>query len=185
MPKLGVAAFVLTVLVLTSVYAEQRRFPSLGRAATESEIKAWDIAIGPAGKELPPGAGNVDDGAKIYAKQCAYCHGENGEEGPDHRLVGGHGSLVADKPILTIGSYWRYATTVFDYINRAMPFLTPGSLSADEVYAVTAFLLYKNGIIEQQLVLSDSNLATIEMPNRAGFVPDPRPEKFIEGRFHE
>ena len=175
-------ASLLPILLLSAaslaLAADERRFPSIGRSAELNEIQAWDIAIGPRGVELPAGSGSVAEGAKIYAVQCAYCHGVSGTEGPDHRLVGGRGTLTHEKPMKTIGSYWPYATTLFDYIARAMPFLAPGSLTPEQVYAVTAYLLHLNGVIEQDAVVGKSDLAKINMPNRDGFIPDPRPEKF-------
>ncbi len=123
----------------------------LGRTPTTEEIRAWDVTIPPDGKGLPPGSGTAAQGASIYATRCASCHGERGQNPKyDPRpplLVGGRGTLNTDKPVMTIGSYWPYATTLWSYINRAQPFDEPGSLTPDEVYAVTAYLLYQNGII--------------------------------------
>ena len=135
-----------------------------GRTPRAEEIRAWDISIAPAGKELPPGSGTAKEGAKIYAQRCAQCHGPNGEGGPAIPaatlpglgmgpaaflpLVGGKGTLTTPNPVITIGSYWPFATTIWDYINRAMPPKKEGSLSADEVYALTAVLLYWNAIIQ-------------------------------------
>ena len=169
----------IAILMSASGAADQpRHFPNIGRAAKAVEIKAWDIAIGPHGNELPTGSGSVSEGRDVYAKQCAYCHGATGTEGPDHRLVGGQNSLQNTQPVKTIGSYWPYATTLFDYIARAMPFLAPGSLTPDQVYAVTAYLLHANQIVDKDAVLDKSNLAKVVMPNRQGFVPDARPEEF-------
>jgi cytochrome c len=148
----------------------------LGRAPRADEIKAWDIAVGPEGKELPPGSGSAVEGAKIYAAQCAACHGKTGKEGPNDVLVGGQGTLATNKPVKTVGSYWPYATTVWDYINRSMPYNKPGSLSADEVYAVTAYLLSLNGIIKEDAQMNAKTLPQVRMPNRDGFVGDPRPD---------
>ena len=148
----------------------------LGQPATRARIAAMDIAIGPRGEELPQGRGTSAEGAAIYAQKCAMCHGASGREGPDPALVGGHGSLAGSEPLLTVGSYWPYATTLYDYIYRAMPLLTPASLTADEVYALTAFLLHSNGIIAAETVVDQHNLAAIRMPNRDGFVPDARPD---------
>jgi cytochrome c len=144
---------------------------NLGRAPTEEEIRAWDIAISTDGKELPPGRGMAKDGAPIYADKCARCHGATGQEGQlGPRLVGGKGTLDTLQPVMTVGSYWPFATTVWDYIHRAMPRMKEGSLSADEVYSLTAFLLYKNGIIEKNDVMDAKSLPKIQMPNRNGFV---------------
>ena len=148
----------------------------LGRPATADEIAAQDIAIGPRGDELPSGSGTARAGALIYAQKCAMCHGASGHEGPDPVLVGGAATLAGSQPVLSIGSFWPYATTVYDYIYRAMPFTQPGSLVPDEVFALTAFLLYSNGIIAQDMVVDRDNLAAVRMPNRNGFIADPRPD---------
>jgi hypothetical protein len=145
----------------------------LGRTPTQEEIKAWDIAIGPEGKELPPGSGTAADGAKIYAEKCVFCHGPTATEGKFLHgvLAGGEGSLTTLEPVKTIGSYWPYATTIFDFINRAMPFDKPGSLAPGEVYALTAFLLYKNDVIKMDAVMDANSLPQVRMPNRDGFFP--------------
>jgi cytochrome c len=148
----------------------------LGRAPSPDELRAWDIAISPDGKELPPGSGTVSDGAKVYASSCAGCHGKTGKEGPNDVLAGGQGTLDTRKPVRTIGSYWPYSTTVWDYINRAMPYQKPGSLKANEVYAVTAYLLFLNGIIAENDVMDSKTLPQVKMPNRNGFIADPRPD---------
>jgi len=145
----------------------------LGRTPTPEEVKAWDISIGPEGKELPPGSGTAVIGAGIYEQKCVVCHGPTGTEGKFLHgvLVGGKGSLTTLEPVKTVGSYFPYATTVFDFINRAMPFTKLGSLSADEVYAVTAFLLFRNGIIKENDVIDAKSLPKVQMPNRDGFIP--------------
>jgi S-disulfanyl-L-cysteine oxidoreductase SoxD len=148
----------------------------LGRTATDEETRAWNIDVSPTGEGLPPGRGTVQRGAEVYAAKCAACHGPTGKEGPKDRLVGGQGTLNTPKPIKTIGSYWPYATTVFDYINRAMPFTAPQSLAPDEVYSVTAWLLFQNGIIPEDAVMDAHTLPSVRMPNRDGFIPDPRPD---------
>jgi mono/diheme cytochrome c family protein len=146
---------------------------NLGRTPTDEEIKAWDISIGPEGKELPPGSGNAVAGAKIYAEKCALCHGPTATEGKFLHgvLVGGKESLTTLEPMKTIGSYWPYATTIFDFVRRAMPFNNPGSLTADEVYSLAAFLLYRNDIIEEPTVIDAMTLPKVKMPNRDGFFP--------------
>lgn len=159
--------FCVTVLAQGPTY-------NFGRAPTEAEIRAWDIAIGPAGKELPPGSGTAKEGEKIFANKCAVCHGPTlagTKAGP--RLVGGQGTLATPHAVKTVGSYWPFATTIWDYINRAMPRLQEGSLSADEVYAVTAFLLFKNNIIKVSDVMDPQTLPKVQMPNRDGFLPMP------------
>jgi len=145
----------------------------LGRTPTDEEIKAWDISVGPEGKELPPGSGNAVAGAKIYAEKCALCHGPTATEGKFLHgvLAGGKESLTTLEPMKTIGSYWPYATTIFDFVRRAMPFNYPGSLTADEVYSLTAFLLYRNEIIEEPTVIDAMTLPKVRMPNRDGFSP--------------
>ena len=148
----------------------------LGRAATEEEIRAWNIDVSSSGGGLPPGKGTVRQGAEVYAAKCAKCHGPTGTEGPYDVLVGGRDTLKTTKPLKTIGSYWPYATTLYDYINRAMPFDAPQSLTSDEIYAVIAWLLYQNKIIAEKTVLDASTLQTVDMPNRLGFIRDPRPD---------
>ncbi|HEX2056141.1 MAG TPA: cytochrome c [Nitrospiraceae bacterium] len=147
-----------------------------GRPATPEEIRAWNIDVSPSGEGLPPGRGTVEQGARIFAVKCAGCHGATGTEGPKDRLVGGRNTLASREPIKTIGSYWPYATTLYDYIYRAMPFTAPQSLSPDETYSVVAWLLYQNGIIDEGMVIDARSLPTIAMPNRDGFIPDRRPD---------
>jgi mono/diheme cytochrome c family protein len=158
-----------------STFAQSPHF-KVGRPPTPDEVKAWDIAIGPDGKELPQGSGTVERGKAVYADQCSRCHGATGVEGPEAPLVGGQGTLNTKKPLKTVGSYWPYATTLFDYINRAMPFDRPTVMTADDVYAVTAYLLNVNGIIKADAVMDAHTLPAVRMPNRDGFVADPRPD---------
>ena len=148
----------------------------LGQSATDEEIRAWNIDVSPNGEGLPPGSGTVKQGAEVYAAKCAKCHGQTGTEGPFDMLVGGQNTLKTAKPVKTIGSYWPYAATLYDYINRAMPMDAPGSLTSDEVYAVSAWLLHRNGIISEDAVLDASTLVSVDMPNRLGFIRDPRPD---------
>jgi cytochrome c len=147
----------------------------IGTPLTDSQLAAWDIDVAPDGRGLPAGSGDVATGARVFAAQCAACHGARGEGGLGDPLVGGHGTLASAKPKRTVGSYWPYATTLFDYIRRAMPYNAPESLSADEVYAVSAFLLNQNGIVPANTRLDAASLPRVVMPNRDGFVPDPRP----------
>ena len=147
----------------------------LGRPALAEEIKAWDIAVRPDGKGAPAGKGNVKQGEELFLAQCAACHGEFGEAvGRWPVLVGGRGSLKHDNPEKTIGSYWPDASTVFDYIKRAMPFGNARSLSDDEVYAITAFLLQMNEVVKDDFVLSNDNIGKVKMPNAANFFDDDR-----------
>ena len=148
----------------------------LGRVATQDEIQAWDIDVAPDGKGLPVGRGTVQEGARVYAERCASCHGATGVEGPKPKLIGGQGALASAHPLKTVGSYWPYATTLFDYIYRAMPFVAPQSLTPDQVYAVTAWILFQNGLLEKDAVLDRETLPEVRMLNRDGFVPDPRPD---------
>ncbi len=149
--------------------------PKLGKPATPEEIAGWDISIPPDGSGLPKGSGDAKAGAAVYATKCATCHGAKGEGASAEELVGGKGSLATDNPTLTVGSYWPYATTLFDYIRRAMPADAPFSLSADEVYAVSAYLLYLNGIVGESDVIDAKTLPKIQMPNRNGFIQIYRP----------
>lgn len=148
----------------------------LGRPATAWEIAGWDIDVSPDGTGLPPGRGSVAQGQKLYAERCASCHGKKGEGSPADRLVGGRGSLDTDKPVRTVGSFWPYATTLFDYVRRAMPFDRPGSLNSSEIYAVSAYVLHLNGLLPVDGALDAVSLPIVEMPNRPHFVPDARPD---------
>lgn len=148
----------------------------LGCPASEGDIAIWNIDVSPDGQGLPPGQGTVKQGAELYAMKCAGCHGATGREGPNDVLVGGQGSLRTSKPLKTIGSYWPYATTLYDYLRRAMPFTAPQSLKPDEIYALVAWLLYQNQIIAEDAIVDAHSLPKIEMPNRNGFIPDPRPD---------
>ena len=148
----------------------------LGQPATDLDIQHWNIDIAPTGEGLPPGRGTAKQGGAIFAAKCASCHGPTGQEGPMDRLVGGVGTLSSQKPVKTIGSYWPYATTLYDYVYRAMPFPAPQSLSSDEVYSVVAWLLHQNGIIAEDIILDAHSLPGIRMPNHNGFVSDPRPD---------
>jgi mono/diheme cytochrome c family protein len=149
----------------------------LGQPLTADQIAAIDISVLPNGDGLPKGKGTAREGAKVYATHCAACHGDQGEgRGDFPALVGGRGTLATNQPMLTVGSYWPTATTAFDYIRRAMPYNTPGVLTTDEVYAVTAWILEKNDILPVGTILDRRTLPTVRMPNRDGFVPDPRPD---------
>lgn len=145
-----------------------------GRPATPDEIALWDIDVRPDGKGLPPGSGTAARGKEVFAENCAVCHGDNGVGGIKDRLAGGQGTLASDAPVKTVGSYWPYATTLFDYIHRAMPYQAPGSLSNDDTYAVAAYILSLNDILPTDATLDRDSLPKIKMPNRDGFVPDPQ-----------
>ena len=155
------------------------RFDGVGRAATRAEVAAWNVDVNPSGAGLPAGRGTAAEGARVYAAQCASCHGGRGEGiAPFPRLVGGGSSNFGfgrdPKLVKTVGNYWPYATTLFDYVNRAMPFNTPGSLTADEVYAVVAWILAENAIVARTAVLDARTLPAVRMPARERFVPDDR-----------
>ncbi|MGI9522273.1 MAG: c-type cytochrome [Hyphomicrobiaceae bacterium] len=174
-------AFFLASTVLTNATnAEGGRY-GLGREALPEEIKAWDIDVRPDGVGVPRGRGKASDGEVIYAEQCAVCHGDFGE-GVDRWpvLVGGEDTLASDDPVKTVGSYWPYVSTIFDYIRRAMPFGNAQSLTANDVYALTAYLLYMNEVVEDEdFVLSDKNFATVRLPNEKNFIGDARPDTLL------
>ncbi len=153
--------------------------PNLGKPVTAAGVAAIDISIAPDGRGLPPGSGTVEQGAAIFAAKCQACHGANGAGGPNDRLTGGVGSLASAKPVKTVASYWPYATTLFDYVRRAMPITAPQSLTNDEVYALAAYLLSVDSIVPKEARLDAASLPKVQMPNRAGFVswePKERPQ---------
>ena len=180
-PVRGALAALLSLTALASCssiapggqYAEASH--DIGTPVTDQDLAAWNIDVAPDGRGLPAGSGDVATGAHIFAAKCAACHGAQGQGGLGDQLVGGQGTLTSAKPKRTVGSYWPYATTLFDYIRRAMPYNAPESLSADEVYALSAFLLNQNGIVPANTRLDAASLPRVAMPNRAGFVADPRP----------
>ena len=143
--------------------------PGLGKAITEADIKAWDIAVLPDGTGLPPGRGTPAQGAKVYVEKCAACHGEAGKGGPNAALVGGGPLRSIDAP-KTIANFWPYATTVFDFTRRAMPWQQPRTLTDDEVYAVTAYILALNKLIGEHDEMNAQTLPKVKMPNRDGFI---------------
>ena len=155
---------------------ETRRY-DLGRPATSTDFAMHEYLVGPKGTGLPKGRGTAREGRAIYLQSCVACHGVRGEGTKEYpALIGGKGTLKSDQPLSTIGSYWPYTTTVWDYLNRAMPYQNPGSLKPDEVYAVTAYLLALNGIVSEYFELNERTLPQVRMPNFDGFVPDPRPD---------
>jgi mono/diheme cytochrome c family protein len=168
------ALAVATLLCVTSAKAQSPY--GIGRPATPAEIAGWNIDVGGDGSHLPPGSGSVSHGGEVFDQQCAACHGAKGEGGIGDRLVGGQGTLGTPKPVRTVGSYWPYAPTLFDYIRRAMPQNAPQSLSNDDVYAVSAYILSLNGLLPADATLDARTLAAIRMPNRNMFVGDPRPD---------
>ena len=143
--------------------------PHLGVPMSPADIAAWDISIGPSGAGLPQGSGTASAGASVYNTKCIACHGEKGAGKPSDQLVGGNGTLRDAAPVRTVGSYWPYATTLFDYIRRAMPWPQPQSLSADEVYSLTAYLLFLNGVVGETDVMNATTLPKVAMPNHDNF----------------
>ncbi len=168
----------------TAGHTENKSNPiyGFGSKASTADIAKIDIDVMPDGRGAPLGQGNYKQGKKIYVSQCAACHGidmakpTKGTGAP--ALRGGRGSLTSNHPKKTVESYWPYASTLFDYIKRAMPFNAPGSMSNNEVYAVTAYILAEGKIIDRKTVIDAKAIAKIKMPNRNGFIADPRPEKF-------
>jgi len=151
--------------------------PNLGKAASPEEIASWDVSIGPDGAGLPPGSGTPKQGEQVYLAKCVACHGEKGAGKPNDRLVGGQELLAPGQaPVKTIGNFWPYATTVFDYVRRAMPLNEPKSLRGDEVYAVVAYILMLNGVIGENDTMDARTLPAVRMPNRDGFI------RFSKGR---
>ena len=172
MPR--IAAF--TLLCSITVFAQGPKY-GLGRPATPEEIRAVDISVTADGAGLPPGKGTAAEGKDLYSRRCSKCHGAKGDGGESEvPLAGGQGTLASPKPLKTVGSFWPHATTLWDYINRAMPFKEPGLLTHDQVYQATAFVLHLNGIIGENDVMDAKSLPKVKMPNRDGFVKDPRPD---------
>jgi cytochrome c len=167
------SAILLAAAVPLAAQSPQYR---VGRPPTPDEIRTLGSAIAPDGTGLPEGAGTVAAGREVFAAKCSRCHGPNGEGDVGARLVGGQGTLSTSRPLKTVGSFWPYATTLWDYVNRAMPFDGPGALQAPEVYAAVAYVLHLNGIIEADQVMNATSLPKVKMPNRDGFVADPRPD---------
>lgn len=169
--SLKLSLFTGIILVACTEGLAQGPTYHLGRTPKTEEIRTLDIAIGPEGQGLPPGNGSANQGAPIYMRKCAICHGLNGEGGSGPRLVGGVGTLTDAHPIKTIGSFWPNTPAIWDFINRAMPLNQPGSLKTDEVYAVLAFLLNRSGIIKEGDVLDANTVSKLKMPNHDGFIP--------------
>ena len=168
LPALGL----LGIASCAAAFAQAPNYSNVGRAPSKEEVQAWNDSIGPQGKELPPGSGTAKQGAEIFASKCAACHGPAGEGSQmAPRLVGGRGSLNSPTPSRTLANYWPFATTIWDYINRAMPPKQEGSLSASDIYALTAFILNRNEIIPEGQVIDAASLPKIKMPNRDGFIP--------------
>jgi cytochrome c len=176
MSKRGAALVTLIATATLTTLTAQSPSYQVGRPPTPEEIRELGSAIAPDGTGLPAGSGTVAAGRELFAAQCARCHGPAGEGDVGARLVGGQGTLATPRPLKTVGSFWPYATTLWDYVNRAMPFDRPGLLQPSEVYAAVAYVLNLNGIIEADRVMDAATLAKVKMPNRDGFVADPRPD---------
>ena len=174
------AADEITNLKETSIHKNMDEFFNFGTTATIEEIKAWDLDVSPDGTGLPEGTGTVEEGEILYTSKCLFCHGVNGEGGINERLVSRAGEEFPDEDVAcgfecrTIGNYWPYATTLYDYILRSMPMNAPGSLTNDEVYSISAYLLYLNRIISEDTQLNAENLKNIVMPARDKFINDDR-----------
>ena len=174
--KPRLAVLLLAAILSPSAQSQNHGPYGLGRTATPAEIAGWNIDIDSKGSNLPSGSGSVNKGHEIYDQQCAVCHGAKGEGGAADKLVGGQGTLATDNPVKTVGSYWPYATTLFDYIRRAMPHTAPQSLSNEDVYAVSAYIPHLNGLLPADGRLDAHSLVAILMPNRGNFIGDPRPD---------
>ena len=161
--------FVTVTLCLTALLSNAQQL-NLGRTLTPDEVQKIDITVAPDGSGLPPGSGSVSQGTAIYSEKCQPCHGAQGAGKPQEQLTGGVGTIASTKPVKTPVSYWPAATTIFDYVRRAMPVNAPQSLTNDEVYAVTAYLLSIDGIVPKDAVLDAKSLPRVKMPNRDGFV---------------
>jgi cytochrome c len=169
---LGLGMVAVPVFVLG-----QRAHYGVGTPAGPEEIRARNISVAPDGTGLPAGHGTAAQGRTLFVAKCASCHGRRGQGSVDFPAVaGGLGTLGSQEPNLTVGSYWPYATTLWDYIHRAMPYQRPGSLNSDQVYSLTAYILFMNKIVREHEELNKESLPSIKMPNRNGFVPDPRPD---------
>jgi cytochrome c len=165
----------LLLFVASALAAQSPRY-GVGHAPTPDELREWGVTVAPDGKGLPPGRGTAAEAKELYANRCAKCHGDKGQGRDSMPIAGGQGTLRDPKPLRTVGSYWPYATTIWDYVNRAMPFDRPGTLTADQAYSLTAYVLFLNGLAKEDEVIDARTLPRIQMPNRNGFVSDPRPD---------
>jgi len=170
--NLSIGAALAAIMAASPLMAEKL---GLGRPALPEEIAAWDLDVRPDGTGLPAGSGDVLTGEEIFAEKCAACHGDFAE-GVDNwpKLAGGFDTLDRDDPVKTVGSFWPYLSTTWDYVNRSMPFGNAQSLSTDEVYAIVAYILYSNDLVDEDFTLSDENFLDVEMPNAGGFIVDDR-----------
>jgi len=173
--ELRIVALVVSALACATAVQAQSLY-GIGRIATPAEIAGWNIDIDRYGDNLPPGSGSVSHGREVFDQQCTACHGAKGEGGIGDQLVGGQGTLATPKPVRTVGSYWPYAPTLFDYIRRAMPLTSPQSLSNEDVYSVAGYVLYLNGLLDGDAKVDAKTLLSVKMPNRNMFVQDSRPD---------
>lgn len=176
----AVLAVVLAASPLGVAQAQEQTHYGFGSPVSQDDLAKF-VSVQPDGRGLPPGSGDAGKGATIYAERCAACHGDKLQGNPakgigGDRLIGGRGTLASKAPVKTVESYWPYAPTLFDYVKRAMPFTTPGSLSDSEVYSVVAYILAEANIIKPTDTIDAATLPKVMMPNRNGFEPDPRPE---------
>jgi cytochrome c len=171
-PERIVALAVIALAGCAAAPPPYAKAPALGTGISSAEIARWDISVPPGGAGLPAGGGTARQGFLVYEQKCVACHGARGAGKPADALAGGVGSLASKTPLRTVGSYWPHATTLFDYVRRAMPLANPLSLSNDEVYAVSAYVLHLNGIIGEDAQMNATTLPEVKMPNRDGFVSD-------------
>jgi S-disulfanyl-L-cysteine oxidoreductase SoxD len=167
---LAVVVTAASAIAACAVQPPASKPPALGMPVSSNEVARWDISIPPSGAGLPKGGGTARQGVTVYDQKCLACHGAKGVGKPADALVGGAGSLASKTPLRTVGSYWPYATTLFDYVRRSMPITNPLSLSDDEVYAVSAYVLYLNGIVGEDDQMNANSLPLVKMPNRDGFI---------------
>jgi S-disulfanyl-L-cysteine oxidoreductase SoxD len=184
--RLGLAVALSAAILVAPAFrpaaSAQSASLGIGHTPKPEQLKQIDIDVTPDGQGLPAGSGTAAKGKDVYTRRCETCHGPTGKEGPQDILAGGKGSLSTDKPQKTVGSYWPYATTLWDYINRAMPFDHPSTLTVDEVYSAAAYVLFLNGIVGEHDTLDQTTLPKVQMPNRRGFVSDPRPDVPLKKR---
>jgi S-disulfanyl-L-cysteine oxidoreductase SoxD len=171
----ALTAAAAALMLTTAAFAQK---PRIGKPAPDDKIAAMNLTVMPDGRGLPDGKGTVAAGTDLFKEKCAVCHNDHGEgrENQYPALVGGIGTINTPTPMKTVGSYWPYATTVFDYIRRAMPYDQPGTLKPDEIYSAVAFILHANGIIGENDEINKTTLPNVKMPNRNGFIPDARPD---------
>src|SRR5256885_6186610 len=169
--NLLLASLALLAACATAQRAQQPP-PRFGEPVALAELARWDISIPPSGAGLPAGSGTAREGLQVYEQKCLACHGAKGAGKPADALAGGTGSLASRTPLRTVGNYWPYATTLFDYVRRSMPITNPLSLSDDEVYAVSAYVLFLNGIVAENDEMNAQSLPRVQMPNRGGFVSE-------------